>query len=111
MANPIAGGDPVYTDKRFDSGGYEVCPEHGERLYGWKSSDPQHPHYIANGQGMPPTFVSPGRRSLKLREVEPDVRDNRDPEEVRREMIMMGVIEVAPTNGHIEHDIPYNEIP
>lgn len=31
------GGNPVYSDKRRDEQGFEVCPQHGERMYGWRS--------------------------------------------------------------------------
>lgn len=108
IRSKIFGADPIYTDKRHDAQGFEVCPEHGERMYGWKSDDPSSPHYVGNGQGMPPTFVSPGRSSVTIHESEfPDRRDNRDPQEVHREMTMAGVIEIAPTNGHT---VPAKEI-
>lgn len=75
IKNPIPGGDPVYTDKRLDSEGFEVCPEHGERLYGWKSIDDSIPHYISNGHGIPPTFVSPGEQTVEIHpSQEPDLR-------------------------------------
>jgi hypothetical protein len=100
-ANPIPGGDPVYTDKRYDSDGFEVCPEHGERMYGWKSSDPHQPHYVSNGQGMPPTFISPDRNRRGWRESEfPDMRDNRDPLQMAREREIEREAEAFASNGY-----------
>lgn len=98
MPSVIPGGDPVYTDKRFDAQGFEVCPEHGERMYGWKSSDPNTPHYLSNGSGMPPTFISPKRKSVSIRDSEfPDRRDNREPQGVYSEIVAS---RRTPGNGH-----------
>lgn len=89
-------GTLQYTDVRYDEQGYEVCPEHGERLIGWRSNDPRSPHYILNGQGVPPTFVSPDK-SVAISFDGDDHRDNRDPEEVYAEMKRE---KAQLTNGH-----------
>jgi hypothetical protein len=75
----------AYTDKRFDSQGFEICPEHGERMYGWKSDDKTQPHYITNANGNPPTFISPNKTLTKISFTkQDDKRDNRDPVTVGR---------------------------
>lgn len=75
-------GDRVYQDKRYDSGGHEVCPEHGERFYGWRDDDMTMPNYVERGNGRPPLFIAPKMPALKSRSEVEDRRDNRDPEEV-----------------------------
>lgn len=80
--NPL-GGDPVYTDQRWDEQGHEVCPEHGERFFGLKSDDKREPHYVINGDGVPPSFVSPDKTVRGVNFVEQvDRRDNRDPQTI-----------------------------
>lgn len=78
----IPNADPVYVDKRYDNEGYEVCPEHGDRMYGWISDDSMRPNYIESGDGRPPSFWVPKMKSRPLTSREEDKRDNRDPEEI-----------------------------
>jgi len=70
----------VYTDRRFDSQGFEVCPEHGERLYGFASVP------TSDEAGFRPDFRYKSRHALSNLTVDyEDRRDNRDPEEVYAE--------------------------
>lgn len=68
-------GNDIYTDKRFDSQGFEVCPEHGERLYGWASPTVQSP------QGNEVLdYASKSNATIKKLDLDiEDRRDNRDP--------------------------------
>lgn len=99
VKSPIPGADPSYSDKRFDAQGFEVCPEHGERLYGWKS----------------PLMATPsGRDALDYRKLGrdgdvkiitdnpefPDRRDNRDPVLAYAELKAERGISKSGTNGH-----------
>lgn len=71
--------EDIYTDKRYDRQGFEVCPEHGERMYGWKSV----PVVEAGAKRQDFSGLSSGeyKPSAEVLEIE-DRRDNRDPEEV-----------------------------
>jgi hypothetical protein len=54
----VAGGEAI-SFKRYDKEGFEICPEHGARLYGWNSSNIQHPggqtltNWKSMGSGKP----------------------------------------------------------
>lgn len=86
---PSFNGELTYTDKRWDKEGFEICPEHGQRLYGWASLNVQNEagreviDYSRKGTGG--TLVPPADLE--------DRRDNRDPELVYAEM-------KAASNGH-----------
>jgi hypothetical protein len=84
------GGEMVYTDKRYDDDGFEVCPEHGMRMYGWQSADTRAGHYIDTGDGRPATFVPPKSRSKPLTSRQEDTRDVRDPQEVGAAIMAAG---------------------
>lgn len=61
---------------RRDSEGYEICPEHGMRLYGWRS------HFIETPIGDKIDYSKKGTDdeiNIDTSELE-DRRDNRDPE-------------------------------
>jgi len=58
--------------KRYDEQGFEVCPEHGHRLYGWASAAP----------------VNKTTTGGAIKSTAPDLRDNRDPETIGREILM-----------------------
>lgn len=83
----------VYTDKRYDDEGFEVCPEHATRMYGWQSVDARAGHYTDTGDGRPATFVAPKTPSKPLVSRQEDVRDVRDPQEVGAAILARG-------NGH-----------
>lgn len=70
-----AGGVELMSGKRHDHEGYEVCPEHGQRMYGWNSPLVQHSagqEVIDYGQ------MGRGKARIKPSTVE-DRRDTRDP--------------------------------
>lgn len=71
----------ILTSKRYDDAGYEVCPEHGARIYGWNSPQVQH----ASGHYVPDWANAGSSKPLKLRTDTVDKRDNRDPLEMARE--------------------------
>lgn len=81
IPSPVT-GEPIYTDKRYDESGFEVCPEHGERMYGYASPA------ASDQAGFRPDFSNKGSGSFKSwPELDvTDLRDNRDPEEVYAEM-------------------------
>lgn len=54
---------------RFDAEHYEICPEHGERLYGWR------------------TPIVGGSNKLDLNFAGKDNRDTRDPEQLGAEIL------------------------
>lgn len=84
--------------KRYDKEGYEVCPEHGERLYGYQT----HHKQGAGGQTLldyTAYAASKIPRPLKLDFDNgiPDTRDNRDPLQMAEERQRLVEIE---SNGH-----------
>jgi hypothetical protein len=62
--------------KRRDTQGYEICPEHGERLYGWRSHLIDSP---AGGDKIDYSKESTGSEIRISPEKVEDRRDNRDP--------------------------------
>lgn len=87
------GSDPVYSTRRIENG-VDVCPEHGQPLYGFKSPP------ITDGQwGRRADYRGYPRTPGKLKSTPPseDKRDNRDPEEVYREIVAG---RSAGSNGH-----------
>lgn len=75
--------DGTQSSKRRDTQGYEVCPEHGERLYGWNTHTIPH-----QGLGDLLDFKKMGSgdgSKLKLDFTTEDRRDNRDPQLVGAE--------------------------
>lgn len=71
--------------KRFKNG-FEVCPIHGARLYGWASPMVQGPQ----GNNVIDYSVHRGgvlNIDWKRMKSNPDFRDNRDPEQVGRELL------------------------
>jgi hypothetical protein len=65
----------MLTSTRRDDEGFEICPEHGERLYGWNSPLVQH----KAGQEILSYSNMGGKRKLKLTPTVKDNRDTRDP--------------------------------
>lgn len=63
-------GEEYLSAKRYDKEGYEICPEHGERMYGWKSPNIQHP----GGQTLTDWSKMGGDGKLKLDTSSPDRR-------------------------------------
>lgn len=78
----VPGGDVIYSGIRRDSKGYEVCPEHGERLYGWRT------HMVATPSGRDAMDWSKQAKGKPLGEIKrgEDRRDNRDPATVYAQM-------------------------
>jgi hypothetical protein len=80
-------GSQGYT--RRDKEGYEVCPEHSERLYGWQS------HIIMGPQGNDILDPMKYAKSGDLKDLKTDFedrRDNRDPQTIGKKIL-------AKTNG------------
>jgi hypothetical protein len=67
----------MLSAKRYDEQGFEICPEHGQRMYGWGSPLVQH----KAGQEVLDFSGFGGKRKLKLVTTTPDRRDNRNPVE------------------------------
>lgn len=74
-----------------DNEGFQVCPEHGERLYGWRS-----PRATQPGQHSRLDWSKVGSKPGTRFQVsnEPDRRDNRDP-------AVLGAEIFARSNGHV----------
>lgn len=84
--------DPVtqqLTSKRYDSQGFEVCPIHGKRLYGWNGIKKQGPQgntvtdWQAEAEDLYGTASQRELGALKIK----DRRDTRDPEGVGQELL------------------------
>jgi len=90
--NVTVTNDGVLTDRRFDDEGYEICPEHGVRLYGWASPSFQHP----GGQTLLDWGKMGSRRELKLEPSGPDRRNFIDTISVGEERLAR---RAARTNG------------
>ena len=72
------------SSSRFDKEGYEICPEHGLRIYGWAS--PQ----VSGPQGnnvLDYSHYGPKKKLSKIESTVEDKRDNRDPEEIGRKIL------------------------
>lgn len=97
----LCGCDPLtkivrFGGKRFDKQDFEVCPEHGERMYGWASPD-------LDSRGKPDySTKSLSRKPLELNFNDHIKPDNRDPVLVYAFMKAVEEDESIPkTNGHI----------
>jgi hypothetical protein len=75
--------------QRTDAQGFLVCPEHGERMYGWRSPQKHTPL----GRKLDYDAIYSGKkRVLKLTATDTvDRRDNRDPQAVARETFPDGI--------------------
>jgi len=77
------------THRIVDGEGYEICPEHGERLQGWKTIH-------APGEISKPDYSKMGSgRSFVPNSTVKDIRDNRDPEEIGAQILIKET-----ENGH-----------
>jgi hypothetical protein len=83
------------SDKRIDSEGYEVCPEHGQRLYGWNT---RMVHGVQGQNVLDYSTMGKNSGHFNFPDVE-DRRDNRDPQEVWAEMQLERMHENAELNG------------
>jgi len=72
----------------LDDEGYQVCPEHGERLYGWKTS-----HAGGVNPKIDYSNMGSGGNLSNIDFSQPDMRDTRDPQ-------TMGLEIQAKGNGH-----------
>lgn len=77
----LCGCDParmreIYGVARIDDQGYDVCPQHGERLYGWASPMIRGPQ--GNNVLCYRKFSKSPELVLEPSEI-PDQRDKRDP--------------------------------
>lgn len=107
------GEDPQYTSRRFDDEGFMICPEHGERRYGWRSIPASNNH-----PGMKHPYMSmsaleierrmmfgkpiPKTRPLQIKSTAPDLRDYRDPQsDQMAQVVQAALAEIrAGGNGH-----------
>lgn len=101
------GEEPQYTSNRFDVEGFQVCPEHGDRMWGWASmtrsrerpiinmSDREKERRLKLGKPVPvQKLVKPNFNN------EIDKRDARDPLEMVP-VVQAALAEIrAPKNGH-----------
>lgn len=66
--------------KRYDHEGYEVCPQHGKRMYGWASPIKQGPQGNTIADWHSWYLANFGRGTLEINQtITEDHRDNRDP--------------------------------
>lgn len=79
------------SGQRFDEEGYEVCPEHGIRKYGWASPLISVP---PNGDRIDWSKMGSKNKEINLNpKITEDRRDNRDP-------IKIGMKILSKQNGH-----------
>jgi hypothetical protein len=77
--NPVEKKGYSGEGKRYDEEGFEVCPEHGYRKYGWQT------HMMATASGRDALDygkLATGNTVNVTPDTVPDRRDNRDPAQV-----------------------------
>jgi hypothetical protein len=79
----IVPGTDILSPKAHDYEGYEVCPVHGKRMYGWGTTHKDVPH---------PDTAKQMTGNVSVKSTMPDLRDNRDP-------TALGLALLSKTNG------------